>query len=273
MKSTKILAGLGIAAALGVAAMPFGAFAETPSAVSNGADAASSTTSDDADVTVQVMVGDTIAIRVTGSSSIWAWDADANEGAGAWVVSNQTDQKSFDGTTDIEGPITSIAMTNDDLTTLQNNVYVTTNSLAGYNLFVKANDSTALRHYTTNTVDADALTDADKNIPAVAALTTLAKGTAGWGLRASNADAGGTVQTNYADSTKVTGVTTAVAPTGEPGDPDYDAGEPNGKLIYVSDDKAYDSDKTVITYGVATSGTQLPGLYQASLTYTATVQE
>jgi len=271
MKSTKVIAGLGIVAALGVAALPFGgAFAETPAPVANGASTTAQATSDDDDVTVQVMVDDTIAIRITGSEQIWTWDATANEGAGAWVISAQENQASFDGTTQIEGPITSIEMTNNDLKTLNNNVYVTTNSLQGYNLYVKANDSTALRHYTNASVDDDALTDADKNIPAAAALTTLAKGTAGWGLRAANADTttGAVVAPNFADATAVTGAPLdASDPSAEP--PVVD----NGALVYTSGKKAYDSDKTVITYGVATSGTQASGLYQASLTYTAAIQE
>lgn len=256
MKSTKIIAGLGIVAALGVAAMPFGgAFAETPIAVDNNASINAQASSDDDDVTVQVLVDDTIAIRITGSTSIYTWDATNNE----WVVSAQDDQASFDGTTQIEGPVTAVEMTNNDLKTLNNNVYVTTNSLRGYNLYVKANDNAALRRYTDGTtVDPNAMTDADRNIPAATALTTLAKGTAFWGLRAANADANGTVATNFADATKVTGA--AVAATG------------NGDLVYTSDNKAYDSDKTTITYGVATSGTQASGLYQASLTYTAAIQ-
>ncbi|MBQ6394411.1 hypothetical protein IJH97_01510 [Candidatus Saccharibacteria bacterium] len=267
MKSTKVIAGLGIVAALGVAALPFGgAFAETPAPVANGATTTTQATSDDDDVTVQVMVDDTIAIRITGSEQIWTWDATNSE----WVVFAQDNQASFDGTTQIEGPITAIEMTNNDLKTLNNNVYVTTNSLQGYNLYVKANNSTALRHYSNASVDADALTDADKNIPAVSALTTLAKGTAGWGLRAANADTttGATVAPNFADATAVTGAPLdASDPSAEP--PVVD----KGALVYTSGAKAYDSDKTVITYGVATSGTQAAGLYQASLTYTAAIQE
>lgn len=266
MKSTKIIAGLGIAATLGVAAMPFGAFAADRTAVANGATSTSQDSSDDDDVTVQVMVDDTIAIRITGSTQIWTWDATANEGAGGWVISAQDDQDDFDGVAQIEGPITSIEMTNNDLKTLNNNVYVTTNSTNGYNLYVKANDSAALRHYTNNTVDADALTNADKNIPAASALTTLAKGTANWGLRAANSDENGTVAANFADAAKVTGA--AVVAAGTTAEPDV-----FGALVYTSDDKAYDADLTTITYGVATSGTQASGLYQASLTYTAAVQE
>lgn len=255
MKSTKIIAGLGVVAALGVAALPFGAFAADRTAVSNKATTTAQASSDDADVTVQVMVDDTIAIRITGSEKIWTWD----ETESKWVVSDQTDQKDFDGVADIEGPITSIEMVNNDLKTLNNNVYVTTNSTNGYKLYVKANDNAALRHYTNNTVDSDAMTNTNKNIPAAGELEALAKGTAKWGLRAANSDENGTVAANFADAAKVTGA--ALDASG------------NGALVYTSDGKAYDADLTTITYGVATSGTQASGLYQASLTYTAAVQE
>lgn len=269
MKSTKIIAGLGVVAALGMAVMPFGgAFAADEGNTGTGATAAGTAAPDSDDVTVQVMVDPTIAIRVAGTQNIYQWDASLNDGAGGWAVVPQTDQEGFEEGTTLEGNITATKMTNNATSnTMKHNVYVTTNSASGYTLAVKAtgtgsegayvaNDND-LRLWTNGTTRADrSASGEDMNyIPAYATPTALAKGTAGWGLKAANANYSTGIASDFAGTSDTFMGATGVDQT-----------------VFTSEAEAFDKDLTEITYGISTSATQVTGLYQGKLTYTATVQ-
>lgn len=180
-KSKTILAGLGVVAALGVAALPLCSYASSTVA---------------GEVELSVEVNEAIAMTILGNGDSGTAGVDTYTPTGASTIDGHAVGTLYDST-DLQASSSTVSIlpNSADTTTATSAVTVYTNAAAGFTLSVKDADSTtALVHSTDNTA----------TIPAG---TTITAGTAAWGYK------GGSV-TNFAAITATdASVYTQNAPT------------------------------------------------------------
>ena len=242
-KTTKIIAGLGIVAGLGVAAMPALTHALNTSSV-------------DGDAEVIVEVTPAISLQIDGNNDTNPYggffDSDptgvyaapdvnhlsTNTSSSKWTMSsNQI----------VEGVVDNGDETDDPGEGFVSTLTVNTNDIGGYTLSVKTAETganaTSLHNKDTGTPDAW--------IPAIAtASASFTQGTAAWGIRNNVAAANSEDISNdkwYPIATTDQSVRIAPATT-----------------------TGYASDVSNVRYGVSTAASTPVGTYQNTLTYTAT---
>lgn len=164
-KTTKIIAGLGVVAGLGVAALPIASFAASTVA---------------GEVQLDVEVNEAIAMTILGNGDNGTAGVDTYTPTGASTIDGHAVGTLYDPT-DLQTSSSTVSLlpNSADTTTATSAITVYTNAASGFTLSVKDADSTT------------ALVNADDNTATIPAGTNIVAGTAAWGYK------GGSV-TNFA---------------------------------------------------------------------------
>lgn len=230
-KSKTIIAGLGVVAALGTAALPL---------VSYAADA--QTVTGNVDLYVEVLPA--IAMTITGNN-----DGNSNYGSGNGAVDvfNPSDaaSSSIDGHTT---PATATTVASSSYTSLLPNSKVDGNSTNGFRSTVTVYTNAA-SGYTLAVKDSDSTTALTKvgGTATIPAGTSITAGTAAWAYKAE----GDAIKTGADSYAAITAADVVIA--------EESVKTSNGTI-------------TTVSYGVSTASDQETGVYQDTITYTATTK-
>lgn len=221
-KSTKVIAALGVAAGLGVAALPAATFAVQ---------------SDSATAGVEVTVTDTISITVTGTSS--------GDPVSADTMVDPTDDT-------LTVPAVKVTMANDASTIANGTTAVVTNNTTGYTLSVAAQatgSSTLKNGSDTSAASYDTIAPFASPVPAG---DLAGKTSRGWGILASNTSA--TVTTPFQSYAGVTDESQTILSTNT-----HTAGSANTTNIAYGFNTKVDQKTGVYTGYITYTATTNPG--------------
>lgn len=209
-KIKNIIAGLGIVASLGVVAAPLAVYADDPNHNPN---------------TVTAVINPVISMRLVSTDSSSTSDPDETE---------CQSQRTPACTGDTQSVHTTIMPSADDTSSMYTDIYVSTNSTAGYNLtLADADGNTSLQ------------TPAGDTIATISSLP-VGGSNPGWAVRIDGAN------TWYAMPTSTSNTPITVK-----------SFTPSPAAVVVE-------DHSKVYYGVAASSTQASGTYSDTITYTAT---
>ena len=254
-KSTKILAGLGVVAALGVSALPLCSYADEASVSGN--------------VLLAVEVEPAIAMTITGNNDDNSHYAAGATATGVDVYSDiegntygkvdghATDSSTGSATTSTAGEAPNTytiyntagtAISSSYAKLVPNSVYIgnSTNNFAS-NITVYTNDASG---YTLSVKDADSTLTLANSGESIAAGTTIKAGTSAWGYAVDTVPTVGTG--DHAGEYTYTAITAADVTVKT---------KTNGKTS--------GGEGTVVYYGVSTAADQAAGVYTDTITYTA----
>ena len=160
-KSSKIITGLGLVAALGIAIVPASTFATVGVA---------------GEVQLDVEVNEAIAMTIVGNGDSGSAGVDVYTPTGASTIDGHTVGTLYDET-DLQTSSSTVSLLPNaaDTTTATSVVTVYTNAASGFNLKVKDADSTT------------ALVNTDDSSATIPAGATITAGTAAWGYKGGSA--------------------------------------------------------------------------------------
>ena len=236
-KSSKIITGLGLVAALGIAIVPASSFAATAQTVSGN-------------VELQAEILPAIAMTIVGNDDVASPQHDATSGLtyGATGFADESpagsDVDGYSHSNNHEGITSSsyvgITPNTANTATALSTITIYTNNASGYTLSTQAAGATLVK-------------DASNSIASIeTADTAPSSSNLGWGFKTAKSTGSGSVTTTTTDFTKWNAVPTSAA------------------QLASSAVKTSSGDSYTVNYGVAVDDSVETGFYKQTITYTAT---